>query len=286
MEFPSGDQRGAKHAAAPTSEQDLSFAEILLELRGLFLECESRSRRRRCSTLNLRWFPKRKRSKVTSKPPIAAATAGTSSPDTPLIVTYSGGSSDPKSGAENTACKKMSFKKATAELRLAVAEAQREKECLQGEIERLRRKMKRTKALNIALKGKHMALIIGRESEKKAQLQKVNTCMTLGGLSSPSSGALFDALDVSEILAPDPTTTIGAGDRARALQPGVALLNLSLGQPPLPDLNLQPPEENCVASNSRPLERVVLDGSLFSRATAAAAARQRRYLINKAKLRR
>lgn len=100
------------------TEQELRVAEILLRLSELFRQCESP---KRCySSLNLRWATRRKRLKRSRRPidavgPAAApapapslgpnepgpskAWTDASSPDTPLIATYSGGSSDPKSGA-------------------------------------------------------------------------------------------------------------------------------------------------------------------------------------------
>lgn len=104
----------------------------------------------------------------------------------------------------------------------------------------------------------------------------------------------FGILDVPEPLAPN-RTAIGVdkssnlivkGKAVPSLRPLAALLSLSVDPPPVLDPNL-PEGENGVGvpDNPGPRDHMTLDGRFFSRA-AAAKARQRRYLIIKAKLRR
>ncbi|XP_031378754.1 uncharacterized protein LOC116194151 isoform X1 [Punica granatum] len=302
-------------------EDVLMVADTLVQLRRLFRR-ETESGNRRAYTFNLRWGAKGKRSDrsppndaVGPAPAPAPAHARAapepapvesrpskvwteaSSPDTPLLASYSGGSSDPKS-ATAAATKRKPVKRAREVLRLAEAEAQRENDSLKvvscQEIKNLRRKIDRENSLNTELKRTRKLLIRGKENEKAQWEEEVDTCLTLGVLSSSPAKEPYPhvpVLSVPEPLIPDRTavradknSNSGAGPReSPSLRPGVVLLNLSLDRArSLPDLNV-PLEEN--GSNSPPQDHPIPGSRLLSR-TAAAEARMRRHLIMKAKLRR
>ncbi|KAK4753439.1 hypothetical protein SAY87_022237 [Trapa incisa] len=315
----SAEEDDAPHEAQTQclTKQELRIAKVLLKLPELFRKCENR---KRChSSLNLRWSRKGKRSKRSCRridavgPTPAAAPApapafgsneqgpglgpskrwtDASSPDTPLTVTYSGGSSDPKSCPVAAASKKKSMKLTMEELRLAESVALKEREGLQGEIQILRRMIESKKSLNRELKTAQK-LLISSPTKGKAQLEKVDTGLTLGTLSSPSSAGLvyphFGIPGVSGRSVPTPMA-IGVDKSSNAMvksvKPAASLLGPRVDSPPVPNLNL-PVEENGqgLQKNSGLPEHLTLDSRFLSK-EAAAKARQRRYLIVKSKLRR